>query len=132
MTLRIDHGPQHLAAFHLLKGLLHLVQVDGLRDEAVKVQTSLQVEVYEHREVTARQAIAVPGGLERPPAAEDLDHRQFHLRLRVWDPHEHNGACQVARIEGLFIGGWQADRLDRHIDPVATGHRPDGLDRILL
>ena len=47
------------------------------RHEAVEVEAALQVEVDQHREVAAREAVAVPRRLQRAAAAEELDHREL-------------------------------------------------------
>src|SRR5689334_9278340 len=74
-----DHRPQHVAAVHLLEGLLDVLERDGLADERVEREAALQVEVDQHREVAAGQAVAVPAGPDRAAAAEDLDGRQGDL-----------------------------------------------------
>src|SRR3712207_732841 len=54
-----DHRTQHLAALHLVEGLLEVLQGDRLADERVQGESPLQVQVDEHREVPAGQAVAV-------------------------------------------------------------------------
>src|SRR5919205_166091 len=66
---------QHVAVVHLLEGRLDAVDADRLGDEVVQGEAALQVQVDEHREVPAGQAVAVPGGFQRPAAAEHLEQR---------------------------------------------------------
>ena len=49
-----------LAAFHLVEGLFDPVDADRFRHKAVEVESTLLVEVDEHRKVTAGQTIPVP------------------------------------------------------------------------
>src|SRR5918998_563031 len=72
-----DDAAEHLAVLHLLERLLDVVQPDGLGDELLERQPSLQVQVDQHREVALGQAVAVPRGLQRPAAAEEADQRQL-------------------------------------------------------
>src|SRR5215218_3965798 len=48
---------QDVALVHLLEGLFDVVQADGLGDEGVEIEPALQVEVDQHREVAAGQAV---------------------------------------------------------------------------
>ena len=91
-----DDGTQDLAALHLVERLLDVLEGDGLADELVERQSTLQVQVDEHREVAARQAVAVPGGLERPTTTEDLDERRRPRHRRVGHADEDGRAGQVA------------------------------------
>ena len=59
--LEHDYRAEHLAALHLMEGLLHVADADGLGDEPVKVEAALHVELDEHGEVAGGQAVAVPG-----------------------------------------------------------------------
>src|SRR5438046_5376687 len=58
-----NDAPQYLAATHLGEGLFHVAQADGLGDELVQRQAAGQVQVDQHREIAAGQAVSVPGGL---------------------------------------------------------------------
>ena len=62
------------------------VEGDRLGHEAVEVEATLQVEVDQHREVAARQAVAVPRRLERAAPTEELDHRQLDLHVGSGTP----------------------------------------------
>ena len=55
-----------------LAGLLYGLGV-APEEIPVEVEAALQVQLGEHREVAGGQAVAVPAGLERAAAAEDLD-----------------------------------------------------------
>src|SRR5436305_8003929 len=101
-SLEDDHAAQHVAVVHLLERGLDVVQADRLGDERVQVETALQVQVDQHREVPGGQAVAVPGGLDRPAAAEDLDQRQLDLHVRRRDADQDHPAGQVAGVEGLL------------------------------
>src|SRR4051795_243709 len=127
-----DHRPQHLAAVHLLEGLLDVLEGDGLGDELVEREAALQVQVDEHREVAGGQAVAVPGGLDRPAPAEDLDRRQLDLHVRRRDADHHHPAGQVAGVEGLLEHLRVADRVDRDVGAEPAGERLDCLDRVGL
>ena len=89
-----------------------------------------QVEVDEHREVARRQAVAVPARLERAAATEELDHRQLDAHRRVGHTDLHDGAREVACVEGLLEHLGAADRFDADIGAVAVGERADRFDRI--
>src|SRR6188768_365873 len=54
------HGAQHLTALHLVERVLDAVERNRLRDEAVEVEATLEVEVDERGEVALGQAVAVP------------------------------------------------------------------------
>ena len=68
---------QHAAGVHLVERLLDVVERDLLGDERVQVEPALPVELGQHREVAVGQAVAVPAGLERAAAAEDVEQRQL-------------------------------------------------------
>ena len=59
--LEHDYRAEHLAALHLMEGLLHVADADGLGDEPVEVEAALHVKLDEHGEVTGGQAVPVPG-----------------------------------------------------------------------
>jgi hypothetical protein len=42
-----DHGAQHFAPFHLVEGVLHVLEADRLRHEPVEVESALEVQVDE-------------------------------------------------------------------------------------
>src|SRR6201999_4531413 len=91
-----------------------------------------QVQVDQHREVAAGQAVAVPGRLERAAPAEYVQQRQLELHLRGGHADQHHGAGQVPGVEGGLVGLRPADRLDDHVGPVAAGQRLDRLDQVSL
>ncbi len=62
-ALQEDDAPQHLAPLHLMEGLLDSLQSDSFCDEPIERQATLEEQVNEQREISARQTIAVPGGL---------------------------------------------------------------------
>ena len=51
--------------------VLHVTDADRLADEPVEVESPLEIEVDEHREVTAGKAVAVPARLEGAAAGAD-------------------------------------------------------------
>ena len=65
---------------HLLERRLDVGDPDRLRHEGVEVEPSLLVERDEHREVARGQAVAVPAGLQRAAATEDVDQRDVRDR----------------------------------------------------
>src|SRR5215211_2353372 len=107
---------QHLAAVHLLERGLDVGKGDRLGDELVEREAALQVEVDQHREVPGGQAVAVPGGLDRPAPAEDLNRRQLDRHVRRRDADHHHPPGQVAGVEGLLEHLRVADRVDRDVD----------------
>ncbi len=127
-----DDRAQDLAPLHLGEGLLDLVEADRLAHEGVEVEAALEVEVGVEREVPAGQAVAVPGGLEGPAPAEEVDHGDVDAHLRVGHAHLHHGAGQVAGVEGLLEHRRVADGLDHHVGAEAAGEVADGLDRVDL
>ena len=107
---------------HLVERRLDVADADLLGDERVEVEPALLVEVDEHREVAVGQAVAVPAGLERAAATEDVDQREvgdLHVRRRYAD--QDDGAGQVAGVERLLPGLRAADRLDHDVGAVAAG-----------
>ena len=102
-------------------------------DESVEREPALEVQVDERREVTRRQAVAVPRRLERAAAAEEVDHRDVGQR-HVGGGHAHlyDGAREVTRVERLLQHFGPADRLDAHVGAVAVGGGAHGLDRVGL
>src|SRR5258705_6717992 len=115
------HRAEYVAEAHSLEGGLHLVQLDLLGDERVEVERALPVEVDQHRKVARGQAVAVPGRLQRPASAEDVDQRQIgHLHLRSRDADQDHRASQVAGIERLLPGLRPADRIHHHIGALCT------------
>src|SRR5688500_11036280 len=123
---------QHLALAEVVEGLLDVVQADGLGDELVEREAALQVEVDEHREVAAGQAVAVPGGLDRAAPAEDLDGRELDRHVGGGDADHDDAAGQVAGVEGLLEHLRVADRVDGDVHPEAPGEALDRLDRVGL
>src|SRR5688500_11256049 len=123
---------QHLALAQVVEGLFDVVQADGLGDELVEREAALQVEVDQHGEVAAGQAVAVPGGLDRAAPAEDLDGRQLDGHGRRRDADHDHPAGQVAGVEGLLEHLRMADRVDRHVDAEPAGVALDRLDRVGL
>ena len=96
---------------------------DLLGDERVEVEPALLVELDQHREVAAGQAVAVPAGLQRAAAAEDVDQRQVDLHVRGGHADQHHRAGQVAGVERLLPGLRAADRVDHHVGAEAAGER---------
>ena len=76
------------------------------------------------------QAVAVPGGLQRAAAAEDVEQRQLELHLRGGHADQDDGAGEVAGVEGLLVGLRAADRLDDDVGAEAAGQLADRLDRV--
>src|SRR4051812_11767885 len=66
---------EYFAPLHLVEGVLDCVEGDGLAHEPVEREPTLEMEIDEHREVTAGQAVAVPTRLEGPAPPEEVDHR---------------------------------------------------------
>ena len=66
--------------------------------------------------------------LRAPPLPKHLDHRKLDLHFGVRNTDKHYSPGEVPGEERLFIGDRVADRLDRHIDPVAASELPYGLD----
>ena len=84
----------------------------------------------QHREVAGGQAVAVPGGLQRPAAAKHVQQRQFQGHLRGGHAHQDHGAGQVAGVESLLVGFRTADGVDHHVRAEAAGQLPDRLDGV--
>src|SRR4051794_37345610 len=129
-SLEDDHAAQHVAVVHLLERGLDVVQPDRLGDERVEVEAALQVQVDQHREVPGGQAVAVPGGLDRAAAAEDLDQRQLDLHVRRRDADQDDPAGQVAGVERLLEHGRVADGVDGDVDAEAVRVPLDRLDGV--
>ena len=118
---------------HLVEGGLDVADSDLLGDEGTEVEAALLVEVDEHREVSRRQAVAVPAGLQRPAPAEHVDERDVRdLGVGVRDADEDDGARKVAGVEGLLPrlrdadgGGPRLGVDERALPGVAV---PDRLD----
>jgi hypothetical protein len=55
---------KNFARFHLVERFLNRVEGDGFRHETFEVQTALQVQIDQHREIAARETVSVPGRLE--------------------------------------------------------------------
>src|SRR3954452_10404793 len=127
-SLEDDHAAQHVAVVHLLERGLDVVQDDRLGDERVEVEAALQVQVDQHREVPGGQAVAVPGGLHRTAAAEDLDQRQGDLAVRRGGADQDHPAGQVAGVEGLLEHRRVPDRVDADVHPEAVRVALDRLD----
>ena len=120
-VIRDHHRAQHVAGVHPVEGGLHVVEADLLGDERVEVEPALPVEVDQHREVAAGQAVAVPAGLERAAAAEDVDQRDvgdLHVRGRYADQDDRAG--QVAGVERLLPGLGTADGVDHDVGAVGA------------
>ncbi len=130
-SVTADHRAQHGAVVHLGERRLDVTEPDRLGDEGVEVEAPLPVEVDEHREVARGQAVAVPAGLQRPAATEDLDHRQGHLLVGRRDADEDDAAGEVARVERLLVGLRPADRLDDDVRAEPAGQLADPLDDVL-
>ena len=115
---------------HLLERRLDVAEPDLLGHERVEVEAALQVEVDQHREVAAGQAVAVPAGLQRAAAAEHVDQRDvgdLHVRGGYADQDQRAG--EVAGVERLLPGLRAADRLDDDVGAVgAVESRADSLD----
>ena len=92
---------------------------------ASRSKRPLTVEVDQHREVAAGQAVAVPAGLQRAAPPEDLDHRQLQDQLRRRDTHQHQDASQVACVESLLVGLRSPDRLDDDVGAEAASQLAD-------
>ena len=116
---------------HLGEGILNAVELNLLGDELVERQASLLEEVDKHREVAARQAVAVPGRLNRAAAPEDLDEWGLPFHVRSRDADEHQRAGKVAGVVRLLEDGRVADRIDRDVG-AELGDLLDGRDWVLL
>src|SRR4051812_37760833 len=99
-----DHdGAEHLAALHLVERGLDVLERDRLGHEAVQVESTLQVQVDQHREVARRQAVAVPARLELPATAEQLDERQLDRHVGPRHADQDDSAGEIARLERLAV-----------------------------
>ena len=91
----------------------------------------MQVQVNQHREILAGEAVPVPAGLERPAAAKELNHRNVgHFHGGVRHANLHHGASEVTRVERLLEHLGVADGFDTHIGTKPTGGRPDAFNRV--
>ena len=72
-----DDAPEHLATAHSCESPLHIAEADGLAHKSIQVEPALAVQLYERREVPARQAVPVPGRPERPAGAGVGHHDRF-------------------------------------------------------
>ena len=101
----------------LLERGLDVGETDLLADERVEVEPALEVEVDQHREVSAREAVAVPAGLQRATASEHVDQRDVrHLHVGCGYADQNERAGEVARVERLLPGLRPADRFDDYVD----------------
>ncbi|BDZ59469.1 hypothetical protein GCM10025872_31260 [Barrientosiimonas endolithica] len=135
ITALLDHddGAQHVSAVHLLERRLDVAQPDPLGDERVEVEPALTIEVDQHREVAAGQAVAVPARLQRAAPPEHLDERQLgHLHLRGGHAHQDHRAGEIPCEESLFVRLRPADRVDHHVRAEATGELADLLHGVVL
>src|SRR5215210_8178588 len=121
---------QDLAAMHLEEGLLDVLEPDRLGDEAVERQPALQVQVDEHREVAAGQAVAVPRRLQRTAAAEEVHQRHVDPHVGCGNADEHDRAGEVARVERLLVGLRAPHGVDDDVRAEPAGEVADRLDRI--
>ena len=56
-----------------MEGLLDVFEVDRLADETLQIEPTLLVEIDEHREIAARQAVAVMNETVRREVLEKID-----------------------------------------------------------
>src|SRR4051794_4988695 len=115
---------------HLGERILDVVERDGLADEAVEIEATLQVHVDEHREITCRQTVAVPTRLQRTPPTEEVEQRHLDAHLRCRYADEDHGAGEVARVERLLPRLGPTDRIDGNIHTEATRQLANRLDGV--
>ena len=90
----------------------------------------LPVQADQGWEVPLGQAVAVPGGLQRAAAGEEVHQRHLQAHVRCRNPNQHNGSGQIAGVERLLPGLRAAHRVDHHVRTVAVGEVLDGLHDI--
>jgi len=54
------HRSEDFASLHFVEGLFDVVEADGFGHESVEVETTLEIEVDQHREVARGETVAVP------------------------------------------------------------------------
>src|SRR5665213_4414089 len=113
-----------------MERLFDIVEADRLADEPVQVEPSLQVEVDQHGEVPRREAVAVPARPQLAAPTEELDHGKVDPHVRGGHTHLHQGAGQVAGVEGLFHYLRVAHRLDADVCAVPVGEGLHGCDHV--
>src|SRR5699024_430401 len=107
------HRAQDVTVVHPLERRLDTIEGDLLGHERVEVEPALLVQVDQHREVAARQTVAVPARLQGASASENVDQgniRHRHVGCRYADEDEYAG--QVACVERLLPGLRATDGLD--------------------
>ena len=106
---------------HLVERRLDVVDADLLGHERVEVEPALLVEVDQHREVAAGQAVAVPARLQRAAATEDVDQRDLgDLHVRGGHADQDDGAGQVAGVERLLPGLGATDGVDHDVGTLGA------------
>src|SRR3954449_7023496 len=128
--LEQDDRAQDLTAVHLVERRLDIVEPDGLRDELLQRQPTLQVQVDEQREVATRQAVAVPRRLHRTTASEQVDEGKFQPHVGCRNADEHRAAGEVTTVEGLRERLWSAHFFDDDAPPEPAGELLDRLDGV--
>ena len=115
---------------HSVECLFDIAEPDAFRDELVQRKPALQIEVDQGGEVAFRQAIAVPGRLQRTAVGEEVHQRHVQAHIGRGHTDQHNGSGEVTGVEGLLPGFGPADGVDHDVDAEAVGEVLDGFDDV--
>ena len=110
-----------------MERFLDVGESDCFRYETVEVQTALQIQIDQHREVTTWQTVAVPRRLKRTATTEYVNKRQFDLCIRVRDTNEYHSASQVTSVKCLLVGRRETNSIDNDVGTIAIGQLTDAL-----
>jgi hypothetical protein len=130
-VLLIEHqdGARDLAGLHGPEGVVDVGQLAAPGDHLVELEPALPVELDVARHVDLEPVASHAAALDLLLPQE---HGAVELDLLPDGDHPDDGrrAARPERVEALLGRQLQPDRLERVVD-AATGHRADGLHRIV-
>src|SRR5258708_8806195 len=82
--------------------------------------------------VGVREAVAVPGRLQRAAAGKEVDQRHIDSHIGSRNTHQRNGSRQITSVESLLPGFRPTDRVDYEVGAESVGELLDRLPRVEL
>src|SRR6185369_6780171 len=125
-----DDAADHLAGLHRAEGVVHAVELDGLRHHGRDVEAAGLDQLDEAREVAPHLRRAVLAALERLLTVEDVERRQRELRVvarHADDDDLTTAASEVVRRDDRLR---EADHFEGVVDAAAARqglHLLDGI-----
>src|SRR5882724_10670094 len=127
-----DDAPDHLACLHCPEGVVHALELDGLRHHRGRVQTVRLDELDEAREVAPHLCRAVLAPLHGLLLEEDAERGQRELRVETRHADDDDLAATAREVIGGEDGLREPDHLEGVVRATPAGEGLHLIDRVAL